>query len=147
MQFGFLPLVKVQSAVVVKIQSAHTSLIAETAVRFFAQIYEVEREVRALDAGERQRIRQVRTRPLADASHAWMIAQRQQLPEGSATARAIDYSLKRWVALTRCIDDSRLPADNNWIENQIRPVAVGRSTWLFAGSLRAGQRAAAIMIA
>ena len=82
-----------------------------------------------------------------DASHAWMIAQRQQLPEGSATARAIDYSLKRWVALTHCIDDSRLPADNNWIENQIRPVAVGRSTWLFAGSLRAGQRAAAIMIA
>ena len=112
------------------------------------QLYEVEREIRegrAPDACERQRIRQVRTRPLADASHAWMTAQRQQLPEGSATARAIDYILKRWVALTRCIDDSRLPADNNWIENQIRPVAVGRSNWLFAGSLRAGQRAAAIM--
>ena len=49
------------------------------------------------------------------------------------------------MALTRYIDDGRLPADNNWIENQIRPVAVGRSNWLFAGSLRAGQRAAAIM--
>ena len=56
-----------------------------------------------------------------------MIAQRRQLPEGSATARAIAYSLKRWVVLTRYIDDGRLPADNNWIENQIRPVAVGRS--------------------
>ena len=129
----------------VDLQATGKSLIAETAVRFFAQLYEVEREVRALDADERQRIRQVRTRPLADALHAWMIAQRQQLPEGSATARAIDYSLKRWVALTRYIDDGRLPADNNWIENQIRPVAVGRSNWLFAGSLRAGQRAAAIM--
>ena len=63
------------------------------------------------------------TRPLANTLHAWMIAQRQQLPEGSTTARAIDYSLKRWVALTRYIDDVRLPADNNWIENQIRPVA------------------------
>ena len=129
----------------VDLQATGKSLIAETAVRFFAQLYEVEREVRALDAGERQRIRQVRARPLADALHAWMIAQRQQLPEGSATARAIDYSVKRWVALTRYIDDGRLPADNNWIENQIRPVAVGRSNWLFAGSLRAGQRAAAIM--
>ena len=57
----------------------------------------------------------------------------------------IDYSLKRWQALTRYIDDGDLPADNNWVENQIRPIAIGRSNWLFAGSLRAGQRAAAIM--
>ena len=45
----------------------------------------------------------------------------------------------------RYIDDGMLPADNNWVENQIRPIALGRSNWLFAGSLRAGQRAAAIM--
>ena len=63
----------------------------------------------------------------------------------SATARAIDYSLKRWIALTRFVDDPQLPADNNRIENQIRPIALGRSNWLFAGSLRAGQRAAAVM--
>lgn len=67
------------------------------------------------------------------------------MPEGSATAKAIDYSLGRWTALVRYIDDGMLPADNNWIENQIRPIAPGRSNWLFAGSLRAGQRAAAIM--
>lgn len=59
--------------------------------------------------------------------------------------RAIDYSLKRWNALTRYIDDGDLPMDNNWVENKIRPIAIGRSNWLFAGSLRAGQRAAAIM--
>jgi len=47
--------------------------------------------------------------------------------------------------VTRYIDDGDLPADNNWVENQIRPIAIGRSNWLFAGSLRAGQRAAAIM--
>ena len=56
-----------------------------------------------------------------------------------------DYSLRRWVALTRFVDDGQLPADNNWIENQIRPIALGRNNWLFAGSLRAGQRAAAVM--
>jgi hypothetical protein len=49
------------------------------------------------------------------------------------------------VALTRFVDDGQLPIDNNWIENQIRPIALGRSNWLFAGSLRAGQRAAAVM--
>ena len=66
-------------------------------------------------------------------------------PDGSATARAIDYSLKRWHALVRYIDDGDLPIDNNWVENQIRPIAIGRNNWLFAGSLRAGQRAAAVM--
>ena len=48
------------------------------------------------------------------------------MPDGSATAKAIDYSLKRWAALTRYIDDGELAADNNWVENQIRPIAIGR---------------------
>jgi hypothetical protein len=74
-----------------------------------------------------------------------MLLTRQKITDGSATAKALDYSLKRWVALTRFVDDGRLPADNNWIENQIRPIAIGRSNWLFAGSLRAGKRAAAVM--
>ena len=77
--------------------------------------------------------------------HSWMLAQRSQVAHGGATARALDYSLKRWQALTRFIDDGRLPIDNNWIENQIRPIAIGRKNWLFAGSLLAGQRAAVIM--
>ena len=64
---------------------------------------------------------------------------------GSATAKALDYSLGQWEALTRHLDDGHLPPDNNWVENQIRPIALGRSNWLFAGSLRAGQRAAAII--
>lgn len=60
-------------------------------------------------------------------------------------AKALDYSLKRWAALVRCLDDGNLPIDNYWIENQIRPWALGRSNWLFAGSLRSGQRGAASM--
>ena len=62
-----------------------------------------------------------------------------------AIAGAIDYSLNRWAALMRYLGDGRLPADNNWIENRIRPIALGRNNWLFTGSLRAGERAAAIM--
>ncbi len=60
-------------------------------------------------------------------------------------AKATDYSLTRWTALTRNVGDGNLPAGSNWIENRIRPIALGRANWLFAGSLRAGQRAAAIM--
>jgi len=67
------------------------------------------------------------------------------VPEGSATAKAIDYSLKRRAALTRDLSDGAVPIDNNRVENAIRPIALGRKNWLFAGSLRAGQRAAAIM--
>jgi hypothetical protein len=54
-------------------------------------------------------------------------------------------TLQDWKALTRFLQDGQLPVDNNWIENQIRPIAIGRNNWLFAGSLRAGQRAAAVM--
>src|SRR5580658_4574937 len=73
---------------------------------------------------------------------------RQAAPRGGrwhATAKAIDYSLGRWAALIRYLDDGDLPIDNNHLENRIRPVAVGRSNWMFAGSLRAGQRAANVM--
>jgi transposase len=123
----------------------HGSQVGERALKFFGELYDIEREVRDLQPDERRRIRQQRSAKVADALHQWLGQQRQLVPEGSATAKAIDYSLKRWKALTRFIDDGDLPADNNWVENQIRPIAIGRSNWLFAGSLRAGQRAAAVM--
>ena len=123
----------------------HQSTIGERALKFFIQLYEIEREVRELSPPHRKRIRQERSRPVADAMHLWLIEQRKKVPEGSATVRAIDYSLGRWPALTRYIDNGELPADNNWVENQIRPIAIGRNNWLFAGSLRAGKRAAAVM--
>ena len=77
--------------------------------------------------------------------YRWLLAQRQLVPPGSATMKAIDYSLNRWAQLTRFVDDADVPISNNWVENHIRPIALGRSNWLFAGSLRAGKRAAAIM--
>jgi transposase len=123
----------------------HKSTVAEQALGYFRDLYDVEREVKALDVDERKRIRQLKAKPVADDLQAWLVAQRQKVPEGSATAKAIDYSLNRWTALTRYLGDGALPADNNWIENRIRPIALGRANWLFAGSLRAGQRAAAIM--
>jgi transposase len=126
------------------LHAANKSQIAEFALQQFARVYEIEREVQDKPPPERLQTRQQRSRPILDALQ-WMVLQRQQVAGNSATAKALDYSLKRWVALTRFVDDPQLPADNNWIENQIRPVAIGRNNWLFAGSLRAGQRAAAVM--
>ena len=123
----------------------HQSTIGERTLKFFIHLYDIEREVHEMDAAQRRRIRQERSLPVADAMHLWLTGQRKKVPAGSATIKAIDYSLGRWQALTRYIDDGDLPADNNWVENQIRPIAIGRSNWLFAGSLRAGKRAAAIM--
>ena len=65
-------------------------------------------------------------RPLADAFNQWMVLQRQKIPESFATARALDYSLKRRVALTRFVDDGQLPIDNNGAENPIRPIEIGQ---------------------
>ncbi|NEX63509.1 IS66 family transposase [Noviherbaspirillum galbum] len=123
----------------------HKSQIAEEALKLFGVLYDVERQVQGLDIKARQMLRHKLGKPAADTLHAWLLAQRQRVPEGSATARAIHYSLERWGALTRYLEDGAVPIDNNWVENQIRPIALGRKNWLFAGSLRAGQRAAAVM--
>ena len=123
----------------------HKSPLAEEALKLFAKLYDVEREAQELSAEQRQRMRQLQSQPIADKLREWLLLQRQKATDGTAIAKAIDYSLGRWKALTRFLDDGALPIDNNWVENRIRPIALGRSNWLFAGSLRAGKRAAAVM--
>ena len=124
---------------------ANKSQLAEQALYSIGGLYEVERQARDMSDEDRWRIRQEKAAPIIKTLHDWMLAQRDLVPNGSATAKALDYSLKRWVALTRYLDDGAVPIDNNQVENQIRPWALGRSNWLFAGSLRSGKRASAIM--
>ncbi len=123
----------------------HKSPFAEEALQLFGKLYDVEREARDLSSEQRQRMRQLQSQPIADKLREWLLLHRQRATDGTAIAKAIDYSLGRWPALMRFLDNGALPIDNNWIENRIRPIALGRSNWLFAGSLRAGKRAAAIM--
>lgn len=124
---------------------ANKSQLAEQALHSISGLYEIERQARDMSDEDRWRIRQGMAVPIIKTLHDWMLAQCDLVPNGSATAKAVDYSLKRWVALTRYLDDGAVPIDNNQVENQIRPWALGRSNWLFAGSLRSGKRAAAIM--
>jgi hypothetical protein len=76
--------------------------------------------------------------------HDWLLQTRAQTADGGGTAKAIDYTLKRWQSLIRYAGSGHLPIDNNPVENTIRPIALGKKNWLFTGSERAGKRAAAI---
>jgi transposase len=129
----------------INLHQANQSTIAADAIEYIRQLYRIEAQVKHLDPGQRLEYRQRLSLPIADALQAWLIAQRFRVPDGSATAKAINYSLNRWEALTRFLDDPALPIDNNLDERQIRPWATGRKNWLFAGTLLSGQRAAAIM--
>ena len=128
----------------VELHFANQSSIAAAAIDLIGQLYSIEREVKDLPPEQRHEQRRTRAVPIASALHGWLIGQRTRITDGTATARAIDYSLKRWAALTRFLDNPALPIDNNHDEQQIRPWATGRKNWLFAGTLLAGQRAAAI---
>ena len=116
------------------------SEIAAQAVALIARLYEVEREARELDPQARLVLRQSRSQPIADALHAWLLAQCQTLAKADITAKAIDYSLSNWRALTRYLDDRNVPIDNNAVENSIRPLAVGRNKLVVRG-IAAGRRA------
>ena len=121
------------------------SEIAGQAVAWIAKLYEIEREVKDLGDEDRLLARQQRSKPVAHALHTWLTTQRLLLVRADATARAIDYSLSNWSALTTFLDDGAVPIDNNAAENAIRPLAVGRKNWLFVGSQLAGERAAVLM--
>ncbi len=121
------------------------SPVGTQAIQRIAALYQIERQVKGCSAEDRLAIRQSSSKPLCEDLHVWLKLERQRVPEGSATAKAIDYSLNRWEALTTYLADGNVQIDNNHIENLVRPWAMGRKAWLFAGSELAGQRAAIMM--
>jgi transposase len=124
---------------------ADTSAVAQEALQRIARIWRAEREFAEMTAVQRLAARETIARPLWDELHLWLRLERGRVADGSAIAKALDYSLNNWTALTRNLLDGEVPVSNNHIENQIRPWAMGRKAWLFAGSELAGQRAAMVM--
>jgi hypothetical protein len=121
------------------------SEIAKEALHRIQQLYDVERQGAQLTLQERHQLRQDTSTTLLQEFKAWLLTQRQQLMNADVTAKAMDYTLKRWAALTLHLADARIPIDNNAVENAIRPLALGRKNWLFVGSQQAGERAAVLM--
>ena len=126
------------------LNEAQANPIAQEALRRIAALYAIEVQGRDMDVEERTHLRRQYALPQLQAMHDWLLQTRVTVANGGGTAKAIDYSLKRWAALSRYATDGRLPIDNNPVENVIRPIALGRKNWLFTGSEQAGQRAAAI---
>lgn len=118
--------------------------IAEQALKRIAALYAVEADIRGQPPDERRRQRQARARPLLDEMHAWLSSLVGRVSAKSEIASAMGYSLTRWQALTRYVDDGRVEIDNNAAERALRGVSLGRKNYLFMGSDAGGKRAAAI---
>jgi transposase len=116
--------------------------LALEAVKRIDAIFDVEREINGRPAHERLAVRRTRVAPLVADLQTWMQAQRGKLSRHSDVAKAMDYMLKRWDAFTRFLDDGRICLTNNAAERALRGIALGRKSWLFAGSDRGGERAA-----
>ncbi len=126
------------------LNAAQPNSIAQEALSRIAALYVIEAQSQDMDAQARTQWRQEHAQPQLQSMHQWLLQTRVTVANGGGTAKAIDYSLRRWAALSCYATDGSLPIDNNPVENVIRPIALGRKNWLFAGSERAGQRAAAI---
>jgi transposase len=118
--------------------------LAVEAVRRIDELFAIERTINGLSTGDRLAARQRESRPIVADLEQWMRAERARLSRHAETARAIDYVLTRWTAFTRFLDDGRICLTNNAAERALRGIALGRRAWLFAGSDRGGERAAAI---
>lgn len=110
----------------------------------FQDIYEQERQLKDLTVEQRQKLRQEIILPKLEVLHAWMVKEYPSVTPKSPIGTALSYSMKRWEELTIFTTDGRLEIDNNKIENEIRPIALGRKNYLFAGSHESAQRIAMI---
>src|ERR1019366_8189903 len=118
--------------------------IACEAVRRIDELFEIEREIIGRAPEQRLAVRQERSKPLVAALEAWLREQRDRISAKSEIAKAINYSLNRWAAFTRFLDDGRICLSNNAAERAVRGVAIGRGNWTFCGSDAGGHRAAAV---
>ena len=118
--------------------------VAIEAVRRIDALFAIEREINGQPPDQRRAVRQERSKPLVDDLEKWLREERQKLSSKSPVAKAIAYSLRRWTAFTRFLDDGRICLSNNAAERAVRGIAVGRRNWTFCGSDAGGQRAAAI---
>ena len=126
------------------LQVAHKSAVAAEALERIGALYALEKEIHGRSPEERREMRNTRSRPLLGSLKPWFEETLGKLSRKSDTAMAVRYALGRWEALMRYCDDGRLEIDNNAAERALRAVALGRKNYLFAGSDRGGESAAAI---
>jgi transposase len=123
-------------------KAAAISPIALEAVKRIDALFDIERGINGQSAEQRLRVRKEQSAPLVAGLGAWLREQRPRLSRSSSVAEPIDYMLRRWDRFARFIDDGRICLTNNAAERALRGFALGRKSWLFAGSERGADRAA-----
>lgn len=116
--------------------------LAHEALKFFAEVYRIEGEIREADPDRRLEVRQQQTRPVMRDLHDWLAAHAPTVLPKSPLGEAFGYALSNWAALNTFVEHGILEADNNLSERALKPVALSRKNWLFAGSERGGRAAA-----
>jgi transposase len=122
-------------------KAAEISPLAFEIVQRIDALFDIEREINGKSADARQAVRQEHSAPLVIALEAWMREQRAKLSRHNDLAKHMDYMLTRWDAFARFLADGRIDLTNNAAERALRGIALGRKSWLFAGSDRGGRRA------
>lgn len=121
------------------VQQSQGSTIAEEAIKRIARLYGIEKEARGHSPEERVVLRQKKAKPIFDDLETWLHAQLPKISGKSPLARAIRYALSRMLNTRAYLDNGFLELDNNTCERAVKPVAIGRKNWMFAGSERGGK--------
>ncbi len=123
-------------------KAAPISPMALEAVKRIDALFDIEREINGLAADQRMERRRQDSLTIVEELHDWLQTERTKLSRSSPVAEPIDYMLKRWDGFTSFLDDGRICLTNNAAERVLRGFALGRKSWLFAGSDRGAERAA-----
>ena len=116
--------------------------MALEAVKRIDALFDIEREINGLAAEQRLERRREDSQPLVGELHNWLQTERAKLSRSSSVSEPIDYMLKHWNSFTSFLEDGRICLTNNAAERALRDFALGRKSWLFAGSDRGADRAA-----
>ena len=119
---------------------------AQKALQYIQQLYAIESKATEmqLTAEQRKELRSQQALPIINEMNKWISTENKLILPKSAIGKAFNYAIERWEEMSNYVYDGNLLIDNNTIENQIRPIALGRKNYLFAGSHEAAQRAAII---
>jgi transposase len=123
----------------VDVQHSQGSAIAEEAIKRIAKLYGIEKEARGHTPEERVQLRQKKAKPIFDDLEQWLHTQLPKISGKSPLAKAIRYALSRMLKTRPYLDNGFLELDNNTVERAVKPVAIGRKNWMFAGSERGGK--------
>ena len=125
---------------VIKISGNNKSGKAGDMLLIIAKLYDIEREIKGKNFTERKEVRQKRSKPILELIHQRL--QKIHAPPQSVLGKAVQYALNQWPYLSRYIDYGEVEISNCWVENQIRPFAVGRRNWLFVGNEQSANKSA-----